>query len=114
MERLGDVLSLEAIKEAYDSLREATDDYLRASFGLALNKRAYEKRRLELIREGIEGKNAEQREAALAQMLTHENENLERAEDHLAINKARFELAQINVEYVRLVIRYAELVKGLK
>lgn len=60
-------------------------------------------------REGVDGKNAAEREANLVRLTAHELAALEDAEDELAKARTELDEAELNLQAIRDVLRCAEV-----
>ena len=93
------------IDNAYDELYDATANYGQAVTQLTAAKRAYESRKAELISAGVEGKNADQRDAALALAMLNESQAVMQAEDAERHAKLMLSLADLERSRLRMIIQ---------
>ncbi len=99
------------LQTAKNELMAAQAHYAEAAAELATTKANLELRRAELLCQGVEGKNAEQREAMLRLELSEEHAELLMLENELLRVRCRLECAQIAFTAVRYTVRLLETVK---
>ena len=104
----------QAFDKACDRLQEAQQTYTDAANDLVSAKCSLEFRRAEALCEGVEGKNAEAREAALRLSLFDEYAEL--AGREAALNEARGDLEQAKTAWdcLRYKLRLLEVQKNLE
>jgi cell division protein FtsL len=103
-------LNREQIKQAYENLKIHTATLFSVTEIEIKAKRELEVRRLSLLAEGaITGKNAEEREACARRLLDREYKALEIAEKNTRTERTSFELARLDVECLRALLRLAEI-----
>ena len=95
----------DAIEFAYDDLMKAVSNHGQAVTELIEAKRAYESRKAELISAGVEGKNADQRDAALALAMLKESQAVMIAEDAERQAKLMYTLADLERSKLRMIIQ---------
>jgi len=107
------MIILTDISTAYDQLTHATTAAFIAAETAANAKAALEVARAEATHDGrIDGKNQEQREAQARQVLTCQYNALEVADTAARYTRHGLDLARIEVERVRVILRLAELTSG--
>lgn len=92
------------IDNTYDELYDATLSYGQAVTQLTAAKRAYEARRAELLDAGVDGKNVDQRNAALVLALAPESQAVMQAEDDGRHAKLMLTLADLERSRLRMII----------
>jgi len=104
----------EKINNAFEELELAKKELFSAGERAIEKKAALEWRKVDAMQNGeIEGKNAEAREAAAKSLLAPEYEALELAEKDERKARFDYDVAHIEVERVRSILRLLE-VTGLK
>lgn len=103
---------LAELEVAKDELMAAHGHYAEAVNDVATAKARLESRRAELICHGIEGKNAEQREAALRLELSEAYTELAGLEYELMRVRCRLETAQVAFAGIRYKVRLLEVMKA--
>lgn len=99
------------INDAYGELLRRKDNLYTAGEKVIEKKAVLEWCKVEAMQNGeIEGKNAEAREAASKSLLAPEYEELENAEKYEREARLGYDLAYIEVERVRALLRLAEIV----
>ena len=103
-------MNKQVINYAYDQLQETKVKY-NADADLYANAKAkIEDRKVSYIRDGrVTGKNKETREANLAKLVNKLAHLVIKAENKMKDTRLELELAQIEVDRVRLIIRLLEL-----
>ena len=104
---------LAELKDAKDELMAAQAHFAEAATDTATAKANLDFRRSENIYKGIDGKNAEQREAALRLELSEEYAELAGLENELTRVRCRLEVAQTRFTAVRYQIRALEALGGV-
>ena len=99
------------LEAAKDELMAAQAHYTEVGMDTATVKANLEYRRAELICQGIDGKNAEQREAALRLELSEVYAELIGFENELLRVRCRLEVAQTRFTAVRYQVRALEALK---
>jgi len=100
------------IVKAFEELAAATSDYARAAFVAACSKQELEAAKAEGLASGvIEGKNAELREAKAREVLVGFYANVEAAEQTEHNCRLRLDLARIEVDSIKTLLRYLEYSK---
>ena len=92
------------IDNVYDELGEAHKAAHEAETKVTDAKRAYEQRKTQLLVAGVEGKNKEQRDAALEEGLINESRTLMLREESLAYAKLMLKLADLERSRLRMII----------
>ena len=100
------------LEAAKDELMAAQAHYSEAATDTATAKANLDFRRAEIICQGIDGKNAEQREAALRLELSEQYAELLQLENELTRVRCRLEIAQIRFTAVRYQVRAFEALGG--
>ena len=100
------------LEEAAAELMAAQAHYAEAANDAATAKANLEYKRADLICQGIEGKNAEQREAMLRLALFQDYADLLTVEQEAIRTKCRLERAQTALTVIRYKIRLLEVMKG--
>ena len=103
---------LNELEAGRDELVAAQAHYSEAATDTATAKANLEYRRAEIICQGLEGKNAEQREAALRLELSEEYAELAGLENELTRVRCRLEIAQVRFTAVRYQVRAFEALGG--
>ena len=103
---------LEELTAARDELMAAQAHYAEAATDTATAKANLDFRRAEIICQGIDGKNAEQREAALRLELSEQYAELNGLENELTRVRCRLEVAQTRFTDVRYGVRAFEALGG--
>lgn len=109
----------EKIKVAYAVLRISTAEFLEASNKEVVLKTRLEKLRATALNDGtieeIVGprSNAEKREAAAMKLFANVYQELEDTQTHLQGARLALDLARIDVEEVRMLMRLSELEAGI-
>ena len=104
---------LEELETAKDELTAAQAHYVEASSEVVTAKANLEYRKAELLSKGVEGKNAEQRDATLRLKLSGSHAEVNRLELELTRVKGRLEVAQTCFTAVRYKVRALEVLKGV-
>ena len=102
---------LAELETAKDELIGTQAHYAEAVSDVATAKVNLEHRRAELICQGIDGKNAEQREAMLRLELSQEHTELAGLEQELVRVRCRLEVAQTAFTAIRYKIRALEALR---
>ena len=97
------------LRDAHAELVSALDAHHQAILHHAQAKAEFDDARMELIRDGVDGKNAETREAFIHGALPHQRQTLLRSEEALAQAKHELELARLSWELARYTVRIHEL-----
>ena len=100
------------LEAARDELMAAQAHYAEAATDTATAKANLEYRRADLIHQGLEGKNAEQREATLRLELSEQYAELAGLENELTRVRCRLEIAQTRFTAVRYQVRAFEALGG--
>ena len=103
---------LSELETARDELMAAQAHYSEAATDTATAKANLDFRRAEIICQGIDGKNAEQREAALRLELSEQYAELAGLENELTRVRCRLEIAQTRFTAVRYGVRAFEALGG--
>jgi hypothetical protein len=106
-------LSLTDLDTAAAELMAAQAHYVEVATETATTKANLEYRRAELLCEGIDGKNAEQREATLRLTLSDEYAELSALENELTRVRCCLERAQVAFTAIRYKVRLLEVLKGV-
>jgi hypothetical protein len=107
VERLSgnDMLRPYVFERARDKLVDAQNRYKTAVNALLSARNDLETKRAELLVEGVEGKNAESRDAAIRVQLGEEYELLERREAELNEARSELEIARLEWDTLRYQVR---------
>jgi len=98
------------VKVSYDRLTDMEKDLFDATTDYAQAKRKREAAEAKYLNDGrVVGKNKEQRDAMLAKLVSSEVQKEYEAEQELAEVKLDHRLAQLQVEYIRLITRIMEV-----
>ena len=104
------MLSESKITSAFDMLKERKVDHFKTVEELAFVKRELESKKLIGLADGtIDGKNAELREASAREKLADLFASVEKAERFEREARLYFDLAQVEVDYLKTILRLAEL-----
>ncbi len=103
---------LAELDAAKDELMAAQAHYTEAATDTATAKANLDFRRAEKLCQGVDGKNAEQREAALRLELSEEHAELIGLENELTRVRCRLEIAQTRFTAVRYQVRAFEALGG--
>lgn len=105
-----DTLTTE-LEAAHNRLTQAQRAYTDAAIHQTAVKATLDYNRAELINNGVEGKNAEQREASIMLRLDSEHERLLEADTYLACARRDLEIAKLDWELARCKLRLLEVMK---
>jgi hypothetical protein len=97
------------INEAYKKLRQAQQTYSEYALHHIEAEQELADAEARHIRDGVPGSNKEKREAQLAIYVEKELEAVREAKELLDAAKMHLRLAEIEVERVRLLVRYDEI-----
>ena len=105
---LSPVVSLSRLNAAAHRLNDAQVGYLGASLAVGDAKKALEDARAVLLCEGVEGKNAEQREARIRLELQDLYYGLHQAESELSEARCELECARLEWDAARYSLKACE------
>ncbi len=105
----------ENIHAVYDKLSTATENFLQAATDELLVKTDLDRKKAGALADGtienmIDGRsNAEKREAVARELFASDYNTLDKIQDVLRQRRLRLDLARIDVEKVRMLLRLSEL-----
>jgi hypothetical protein len=106
------MITQDDLNKAYEDLSEAKGEYITASTHLETLKATIETRTATALYHGeIEGKNDAQRKGAAMEMFSQDYEELAQLQHNYANAKYHYEVAQIEVDRVRSLLRLMEITK---
>lgn len=109
-----DMITEFAVKSAYDQVRQTTERLWNATERELAAKTMLEKTKAQMLADGtIQGKNAELREASARDILHSQYTALELAEETVRKARLDFDLARIDLEEMRTLLRLAEVTVGV-
>lgn len=103
-----------SIQQATQTLIAAKTKYTEVTSRLMARKGLLESLRAKLVVAGVNGKNAEEREANLRVALQQDIEVLERYEQSVLIARHEMEVAQLELDSIRYQLRLLEALKGVE
>ena len=102
------------IDKVYEQLREATGQYLMASSDYESAEYTYKVKKANTIYGGsVVGKNVQQRDAHLAQLILKESEKLNQCRALKLAAESVFELAKIDVEQIETSLQLMQVHVGM-